>query len=63
MNIPAPMASLHHISQQQQMQNNIRVMIESELARSRFSPRNSSPKNNMESAPGPQQDSAEFQLA
>ena len=34
MHVPAPAANLHHLSPQQDMQNEIRVMIESELAQS-----------------------------
>ena len=61
--LQAPMPNLQLNSHQQQLQNSIRVMIESEMARSRLSQRNPNQKNNMESATGSQQESVEFQLA
>ena len=61
--LQAPMPNLQLNSHQQQLQNSIRVMIESELARSRLAQRNPNQTNNMESVTGSQQESVEFQLA
>ena len=63
MNVQAPVPNLQLNSHQQQLQNSIRVMIESEMARSRLAQRNPNQTNNMESVTGSQQESVEFQLA
>ena len=49
-NIPAPMAGHHQMTPQNQMQNQIRLMIETELVNSRFSPLNTGLKHNQEAA-------------
>ena len=63
MNFLAPMPNLQLNSNQQQLQNSIRVMVESELARSRIEQRNPNQQTNTESATGSQQEAAQFHLA
>ena len=63
MNFQAPMPNLQLNSNQQQLQSSIRVMIESELARSRLEQRNPNQQNNTESVTGSQQESVQFHLA
>ena len=63
MNFQAPMPNLQLNSHQQQLQSSIRVMIESELARSRLEQRNPNQQNNTESVTGSQQESVQFHLA
>ena len=63
MNFLAPMPNLQLNSNQQQLQNSIRVMVESELARSRIEQSNPNQQTNTESATGSQQESVQFHLA
>ena len=62
MNLPSPVANNQLASPQQQLQKEIRLMIESEMTRAMFSQRNSTQKTNFESVHG-HQDSSDFQLA
>ena len=61
MHLPAPAVNNQLASPQHQMQKEIRLMIESEMARAMFSQRDSTQKTSFESVPG--QDSSDFQLA